>query len=284
MSEVTTGSVAISIVGAPIAVGSACVLAAGYAAKYCNDKYQDMLNDIQKTDDRLKWLNHQQCSSPEQIAKEVKQLQHMLLQNKIFAEMTTGLTVPQKNVMSTVIATENSPLKSHLPKYIEEMELGITNLDETLFKSTNDLATCNFNYLNNVLQEAAHATGFKSETKIIRQSNKLLDIVFTDIKGRRFTAYNRLNKDLNPSLALDLEGFGCDSNECTLKMDEIIAYLNEKGIPFEYKRLTHNQPEGMLRKMLNKKRMKNNDDNNNKIDEYLKQSSNKPSLQNKTNK
>lgn len=40
---------------------------------------------------------------------------------------------------------------------------------------------------------------------------------------------------------------------CTLKMDEIIKYLNDQGIPFEYKKLKHNQPAGVLRKLLQKK-------------------------------
>ena len=275
MSEVTTGSVAISLIGAPIAVGAACVVAAEYAAKYCNNKYQDMLKDIQETDERLKWLNQQQCSSPEQIAKEVKKLRHMLLKNDKFEEMAIGLSIPEKNVMATAIAAENSPLKSHLPKYLKDIESGNTGLDEAIDKSKNDLAISNFNHLNEVLQETANASGFKAETKVIRQTNKLLDIVFTDQEGRKFTAYNRLNKDLNPSLALDLEGFGCDSDECSMKMNEIIAYLNEKGIPFEYKRLKHNQPEGMLRKMITKKRKKNNDKG--KVEEYLNQSSNNQS-------
>ena len=70
MSEITTGAIALSLIGAPVAVGSACVVAAGYAAKYCKDKYEDMLKDIQNTDERLKWLNQLQYSSPLEIAKE----------------------------------------------------------------------------------------------------------------------------------------------------------------------------------------------------------------------
>ena len=275
MSEVTTGSVAVSLIGAPIAVGAACIGAVGYAAKYCSEKCQDMLEDIQETDDRLKWLNQQQCSSPEQVAREVKKLQFMLMKNDQFERMTSGLSISEKNVLATAIVTENSPLKPHLPKYLKEMESGNAGLDEVLEKCKMDLAISNFNYLNEVLYDTANAMGFKAETKVIRQTNKLLDIVFSDEEGKKFTVYNRLNNDLNPSLALDLEGFGCNSNECSRKMDEIIAYLNEKGIPFQCKRLKHNQPAGILRKMITQKRKKKKN-NNSSIDDYLNQKNNSP--------
>jgi len=254
MSEVTTGSVGLGlIVGAPVVIGAACVAAVGYAAMYCKDKYDDMLKEIQNTDDRLKWLNSQQHSSPLEIAREAKKLQEIVFRNELFSQMTTGMTVGEKNILATAIATENSPLKSYIPKYLDEMSTGNSSLSDVVGKSSKDLAIGNFNHVNSIIKDAAQATGFSSNIKVIKNSKNILDIVFTDKKGRKFTAYTKINKELNPSIALDLEGFECDTNGCSLKMDEIIKYLNEHGIPFKYKRLKHNQPSGILRKILNKK-------------------------------
>ncbi|MBK8370403.1 MAG: hypothetical protein IPL20_03300 [Saprospiraceae bacterium] len=215
-----------------------------------------MIEEIQQTDQRLKWLDKQQTSSPLQIANELKTLHISVMKNEKFRTMTNGLSIPQKNVLASAIAGENSPMKTYLPKYLAELEMGQSSLDQAIDGCKNELAVSNFNYLNKVIKEAAIATGFKADTKVIRSSAKLVDIVFTDEKGRKFTAYSKLNEELNPSLALDLEGFDCCMEDCTLKMNEIIGYINEKGIAFEYKKLKHNQPEGILRKMINKMSMK----------------------------
>lgn len=253
MSEVTTGAVGLNLIGAPIAVGVACANAVAYTAKYCNEKYKDMLKDIQATDEKLKWLNAQQFSSPIQLATEAKRLQGMVINNPLFNTMSTGLTIPQKEVLAITIATENSPLKSFIPDYLSQMEVGKSSMEDVLQNSVKNLAMHNFNKVADIVAEAAKATGFNANAQVITKSKNVLDIVFTDAEDRKFTAFIKLNKELNPSLALDLEGFPCDAKACTLKMDEIIKYLNDQGIPFEYKKLKHNQPAGVLRKLLQKK-------------------------------
>jgi hypothetical protein len=281
MSEVTTGSVGLGlIVGAPVVIGAACVAAVGYAAMYCKGKYDDMLKEIQSTDDRLKWLNTQQYSSPLEIAREAKKLQEIVFRNELFSQMTTGMTIGEKNTLATAIATENSPLKSYIPKYLNEMSTGNTSLNDVVVKSSKDLAIGNFNHVNNIIKNAAQATGFSSNIQVIKNSKNILDIVFTDSEGRKFTAYTKINKELNPSIALDLEGFECDTNGCSLKMDEIIKYLNEHGIPFKYKRLKHNQPSGILRKILNKKSRTNKTDGGD-LSNYLSGENSNNNLKNK---
>jgi hypothetical protein len=265
MSEVTTGAVGLNLIGAPIAVGVACANAVAYTAKFCNEKYKDMLKDIQATDEKLKWLNAQQFSSPIQLETEAKRLQGMVINNPLFNTMTTGLTIPQKEILAITIATENSPLKSFIPDYLSQMEVGKSSMEDALQNSVKDLAMHNFNKVTDVVSAAAKATGFNINAQVITKSKNVLDIVFTDVENRKFTAFIKLNKELNPSLALDLEGFACDANTCTLKMDEIIKYLNDHGIPFEYKKLKHNQPSGVLRKLLQKK----NTPTNGTVADYL---------------
>jgi hypothetical protein len=102
--------------------------------------------------------------------------------------------------------------------------------------------------------------------------------VFTDAHNRRFTAYCKLDKQMNPSLALDLEGFGCDTNECSVKMDEIVKYLQEHGVPFTFKRIRHNQPMGVLRNMLN---TKSSDKEIKALSAYLQGGNNATTIQNK---
>ena len=284
MSEVTTGSVGLGfIVGAPVAIGAAGIVAAVYAAKYCKVQYDNMLKDIQSTDDRLKWLNNQNYSSPLEIARDAKRLQEIVFRNELFTQMTKGMKIGEKNILATAIATENSPLKSYIPKYLDDMGNANMSLEKVVENSTKDLAVSNFNHVNSIIKDAAQATGFSANIKVIKDSKNIFDIVFTDNKGRKFTAYTKINKELNPSIALDLEGFGNDANACSLKMNEIIKYLNEHGIPFKHKRLKHNQPSGILRKLLNKKKSnnKNKIKNSNDLSDYLTGSNKNNNLKNK---
>lgn len=117
-----------------------------------------------------------------------------------------------------------------MPKHLTQMEVGKSLVKDAIKESTNDLAMHHFHKVADVVSDAAKATGFSSNIQVITKSKNVLDIVFTDTQDRKFTAYLKLDKELNPNLALDLEGFACDSDNCTLKMDEIIKYLNEHGV------------------------------------------------------
>ena len=138
--------------------------------------------------------------------------------------------------------------------------------ESALNQGTKNLAIDNFKYVNDVVVGAAKATGFMDEVKILKQTASVMDIVFTDQHNRKLTAYCKLDKEMNPSLALDLEGFGCDSHECSTKMDEIVKYLQDHGLPFTFKRLKHNQPMGVLRNLLNKK---SHEQTNKELTDYL---------------
>lgn len=151
-----------------------------------------------------------------------------------------------------MIATQNSPLKAYIPNILEKMSGNIGSFQKALEIGTKELANDNFSYVTKIVKASAKETGFAKETKILKSNDSTLEVVFVDDKNRRFTAYCKLDKNLNPILALDLEGFACDDKECSLKMDEIVKYLQENGVPFEYKRLKHNQQQGVLRNVLNK--------------------------------
>lgn len=266
MSEITTGAVSLSLIGAPLAIGSACVGAAYFAGKYCVKQYEKMLTDIENSNERLKWLDKQVTTSPIQIAQEALRLQKMVTVNPSFLKMTGGMNDAQKEILAGVIATQNSPLKAYVPTLLQNIPEKENTFDAALKQGTKNLALDNFKYVNNVVNEAAKATGFTGEVKILKQTGSVSDIVFTDAHNRRFTAYCKLDKQMNPSIALDLEGFGCDTNECSTKMDDIVKYLQEHGVPFTFKRIKHNQPMGVLRNMLNKK---SNEQRTNELGDYL---------------
>lgn len=255
MSEITTGAVSLSAIGSPLAVGAACASAVTYAAKFCKDKYENLLKEIEATDERLKWLNAQVISSPKQIEAEAKALQKLVLSSNAFQLMTEGLGEAEINSLSGVIATQHSPLSSYLAPLLNEIPITKTDFDVSLGQAVKNLAFDNLKFVNEVVKDAAKATGFDKEVKVLRQNEKLLDIIFEDEKNRRFTAYCKLDKEMNPSLALDLEGFACDEMECSGKMEEIVQYLQQHGVPFQYKRLKHNQPQGVLRNLLRKKEL-----------------------------
>ncbi|MAM30295.1 MAG: hypothetical protein CMC13_14855 [Flavobacteriaceae bacterium] len=274
MSEVTTGSVQIPMqtIAPRMSLGERIVTTCKSIAQYYDDQYQKMLDDIQEEDDKIRRLNEQLASSPQEEAERMGTLKNLILSNPDFKNSTLKMPQAKKEVLATAMASQHSPLNAQVSKYLEQMDAGKMSFDKVLSQSKMDLAQTNMNHLQKVLQGAASHTGFTAGTNILKNNGRVNDVVFIDKQNRRFTAYTKLDKNLNSSLALDLEGFGCDSNECSQKMSEIIAYLNEKGIPFTYKRLKHNQPEGVIRKMLNTKRKWNK--GTSKVDDYLSQSSN----------
>ncbi len=255
MSEVTTGAVSLSLIGAPLAAGAACLGAAYFAGKYCVKQYEKMLEEIEHAEKRLKWLDKQQLSSPSLMAKEARRLQKLVSDNNVFTRMTAGMSKAQKDIFSGVIATQNSPLKAYVPTLLSQLPETNSSFEQALQQGTKSLALDNFRYVNKILNDAAKATGFDGKVKILKQTDTVLDIVFSDKQSpaKKFTAYCKIDKQLNPSLALDLEGFGCDTHECSVKMNEIIKYLQSHGVPFNFKRMKHNQPSGVLRKLLNSK-------------------------------
>jgi hypothetical protein len=251
MSELTTGAIALSLIGTPAIIAGAALVGTVYAAKWLHGKYEELEKDIQETEQRLKWLDKQRLSSPLEVAKETKLLQGLVVKNPAFEKVASSLSVGEKNQLAMVIATKNSPIKNYIPKYLEEIKTDM-NMESVIFKSVDDLAISNLNFVSSVVSQAAKATGFNVNTNVIRKAKTVNDIIFTDGQGRNMTAFVKLNKELNPTLAIDLEGFNNNSNECTKKMDEIVKYLTEHGVPFQPKKLHHNNPMGILRKNFDK--------------------------------
>jgi len=253
MSEITTGAVPLSLIGAPLAIGSACVDAVYFAGKYCADQYQKMLEEIEKGNERLKWLDKQTVSSPAEMMEEAIRLQKMVSEHSLFNKMTSGISTARKNILSGAIVMQHSPLKAYVPQILKNMAETENAFQIALKQGTKNLAFDNFRYVNDIVKDAAKASGFSAEVKILKSTESVADIVFTDKLNRKLTAYCKLDRQLNPSLALDLEGFACDATECSTKMDEIVGYLQAHGVPFSFKKIKHNQPTGVLRNMLNKK-------------------------------
>jgi exoribonuclease II len=278
MSEITTGAVPLSLIGAPLAIGSACVDAVYFAAKYCVDQHKKMLDEIEKGNERLKWLDKQTVSSPLQIMEEANRLQKMVSEHSLFYKMTKGISAAQKNILSGAIVMQHSPLKAYVPAILKVMAENENAFQVALKQGTKNLALDNFKFVNDIVKDAANATGFKDGTKILKQTESVTDTVFSDKFNRKFTAYCQLDKQMNPSLALDLEGFACDTNECSTKMDEIVNYLQAHGVPFSFKKVKHNQPTGVLRKILNKR---SDDSNNKELGDYLHRGNNAITTKNK---
>lgn len=268
MSQITTGAVPLALIGAPLAIGAACLGAIYFAGKFCVKEYEKMIEEIDKSDERLKWLDRQSISSPAQMAEEACKLQKMVSINTTFLQMTRGLSKAQRGILAGSIATQNSPLKAYVPSILQSVPETDSAFEIALVKGTKNLAIDNFLFVNNIVKQAARTTGFATGIKILRQTESLLDIVFTDKQNRRLSAYCKLDKQLNPSLALDLEGFDHTTEECSQKMKEIVKYLQDHGVPFSYKSIRHNQPMGMLRTLVNQK---NKAEREKEVTEYFKE-------------
>jgi hypothetical protein len=271
MSEITTGAVPLALIGAPLAMGAACMGAVYFAGKYCVQEFEKMMQEIEKSNERLKWLDNEVISSPAQMAEEALRLQKMVSVNNKFLLMTRSLSISQRGILAGSIATQNSPLKAYVPSILKNMPETENAFETALAQGTRKLSLDNFKFVNDIVQGAAKTAGFNIETKILKQSESLLDIVFTDKQNRRLSAYCKLDKQMNPSLALDLEGFDSNTDQCNVKMNEIVKYLREHGVPFTYKTIRHNQPKGVLRAIVNKK---NKIEEQKKLTEYLKENIN----------
>lgn len=249
MSELTTGAVSLSAIGAPLAAGAACINAASYAARFLKDRYQSMMNEIEAADVRLNWMDEAVKQSPVQIATQIKSLAKEVALNPLFVQMTSTLKPLEKENLAGFIAAQKSPASSYLLKAVNDTRGQDMRFDDILSKGVTMLAKDNLQFVTSVVMDAARATGFNTGAKVLKANDKFQDLVFTDTQGRRLSAFCKLDKELNPSLALDLEGFSCSDESCSQKMNELVAYLQEHGVPFKVKRLKHNQPEGVLRKV-----------------------------------
>lgn len=255
MSEITTGAVSLSSIGSPMTFGSVCKSAENLIEKITTIPYQQLLKEIEKTNDKLRWLDVNMKSSPKQMMVEAIELQRKVAGNNAFIQFTEGMNENSKRIISGIIATQNSPMNNQTFRLLEEMPQSGLIFQEVLEASVHQLALDNFNYVRKIIEDSANATGFNIDKKILKQKNDLVDLVFIDEKNRRLTAYCKLDKEMNPSLALDLEGFSCNEKECSEKMSQIVSYLQDNGVPFHYQRLKHNQPQGILRELLKKQNL-----------------------------
>ena len=129
-----------------------------------------------------------------------------------------------------------------------------------------------------LLNQAAHAVGFTEHFEVVTHNNTVCDMVFTDGEGHHMTTYVKQEKDKNPTVIVDLEGFKPGSKECSKKMDAIIKYLTERGVVTRAKRSVHNRPDGILRKKLKGKKTSSTQQNE-AISEYLNGTSKNKSTQ-----
>ena len=244
MSELTTGLI-VTAVAVPIVAGVGLF----YAGKYCYKQYRNMVAEIEATNERLKMIETN--PSPLKMAAKACVLHEQIRSHPIFKAQTLDLPVCEKEILASAIAVEKTPLKAYLPAYVTDLEKGKIDYREVIKKSSMDYAEANFKHVASVVMNAAKATGFNAKERVIQNTKDIKDIIFTDDQGRNLSAYIKLNKELNPTLALDLEGFG-KNDPCSEKMDEIVKYLTEHGVSFSFKKLKHNNPTGVLRKSLHK--------------------------------
>ncbi len=263
MSEVTTGAVIIEFLED---TKDSIVCKSKSTAKLIDNKFKDLLDNIKANDYKINELDNLKFSSPKELEKQMKEMKDLITDNTLFKEKTKGLSLTEKETLTASMISENNPLKSFMPNYLEDVNKGSCSFETAVKKSTKDFAEHNINKVNSIVKDAANFAGFSSESKVIKNKDGILDIVFKDEQGRKLTTYSKLNKNLNPSLALDLEGFDTSTKACSIKMNKVITYLNEHGVPFKYKILKHNKLNGVLRKAINKK----SNIENSSISDYLK--------------
>lgn len=254
MSELTTGTINIpaTVIAAPISLASGCVNLLSVAAKYGVNKIQQLQREIEATEQRLKWIDRTDLVSPKAAAKAAREMHARILQMEQFNNVTSALSASTRFQVAAALVMEKSPLKGYVLAADVLKANEKTNFDRIFNIAADQMAIDRFAFVQQVLEQAAVNTGFIRKDKL-KTNTKVTDVAFTDEQGRVLSAYARIDASGNSKLALDLHGFDCNSDACTSKMAEIVAYLHKHGIPFEYKRLKHNQPQGILRNLLQSK-------------------------------
>jgi hypothetical protein len=227
-------------------------------AKYSEKQYENMLNEVRESDSRLQWHDKNMISSPIQVANEIVNLQKVVKENNLFHQMTEGFTVIQKDILATKIASENSPVSCKMMNSIENC-IDSSGLSSLVNNCVKDFASEVLINVRSLISETADNVGFSKSRKDLKETQDVFDSVFTDEKGRRLSAYCKLNAELNPVLAIDLEGFDPLTKECEIVMERIEKYFQSKGMNLDFNRKKHYQPQGILRQRLMKSNRVNNE-------------------------
>lgn len=258
MSEATTGTIEVSIETDNISENNVTttekLVEKSFSPEIVN-RYKEMQAEIERTNEKLKWLNEQMFSSPQQIQFEVSELQLTIQQNPNFLDHTSELSVSQKELLSGLIATKNLPgnFKNYiLPVFTKDSELVKESFTNSIKVAVNNIASANFNRTIEIVKQAAIATGFNSGSNVLKNTPTEQNVVFANLIGQKFTAFCKISKNGNPIIALDLEGYSYDDQACSRTMDEIISYLTSHGLNLSYKRILHHQPQGVLRNLVSK--------------------------------
>lgn len=250
MSEITTGRVNIpaTIIAAPITAANMCVNLATVAVRSGIRQWQKMQQEVERAESRLRWAKSSDLASPKELAKTSKQLYNTVMQIPEFVKLTVALPEKDKIHLAASIVLEKNPARG----YITEAMLNSANNSKQIMSmfdnAASSMATDKFKYVQNVVTDAAAYIGFAT-TEVLKSSDAVMDMTFTDQQGHKLTAYARKDNEGNTRLALDLHGFDCNSTQCSNVMQELVAYLHQHGVPFSYHRLKHNQPTGVLRRL-----------------------------------
>jgi hypothetical protein len=239
------------------------------------EEYEKMLQEIGKADERIKWLDSVSFSSPTKLASEVRNITQSVVRNNTFKSITSNLHQDQKEILALLIASENSPMCNQISDVVNNIPASSLKINQILIQSTQNLASDFLCKIHKAVEEAAVFAGFTEGKKEMKINSDVFDIVFNGTNGRRLSSFCRLDNDLNPVLALDLEGFDPSTNECLKVMDKITAYLKLKGLNVEFKQKKHFQPHGLLRQRM--KEVSRNEEIEKKRKEYLTNRSNQNS-------
>jgi hypothetical protein len=271
MSESAVTAGVTGIVPSPLSLCatavSACINAAKMAAEYGARQYDQLHRQLESEMEKLKWVDQQLASSPKQLEQELVSLHAEIKSKPAFIVMTGKLKESEKNNLASAIVTEKSVVNQFAAPLLNKRGTSMS-IEKVAKVSTRRLAEHNLLNLQHLIKSAALKTGFSNKEKIIEQTASGSEGYFEDEKGRRFSVVTKLDKLLRPKMIFDLEGFGCGTNECTLKMSEILSYLKEKGVSVDVSRYKHNQPSGIIGNLLKEK--KKEQENLKRLNEYLK--------------
>ena len=159
-------------------------------------------------------------------------------------------------IAATAIAVENTDLKPFVKSILEKTTNNTIGSDDLIKKASERLSIESFDFVVQKLNKVAISTGFTISQTVLEKTDKRVAFLSVDKEGRKLVSFAKIDKTGEPVIALDLEGFECDTNSCKAKITEVIYELNSLGVPYNPSRTVHKSREGVLRNALKKKSAK----------------------------
>lgn len=192
------------------------------------------------------------AKTPLDFSQYASSVKNQIMADNTFLKKTANLTNDQQEKLAGLLASQGSPLGTFFAENITQNS-GLS-FNTILTNSTNQYASANYSATSQLLEKAAHQFGF-TIPDVVRSSENSKVIVYQQPNSEKklTVVVTKNTKTGASSMALDVHGYDCNSEECVDVMENIEMYLKENGLEFSFSKVRHRQPAGVLLHQMKKK-------------------------------